>query len=86
MPWRLVIEPALATAVLWTVLALFSSLYFSSVLIDDSRLYGTIGVAFTLLTWFILIGVVIMLGAAFGAVWQRRARATVGMGGRSGVG
>ncbi len=75
--WRLVIEPALVTAVLWTVLALFSSLYFSSVVIDDSRLYGTIGVVFTLLTWFILIGGVIVLGAAFGAVWQQRARATV---------
>ncbi len=75
--WRLVIEPALVTAVLWTVLALFSSHYFSSVVIDDSRLYGTIGVVFTLLTWFILIGGVIVLGAAFGAVWQQRARATV---------
>ena len=74
--WRLVIEPALITALLWTGLALFSSLYFSSVLIDDSRLYGTIGVVFTLLTWFILIGGVIVLGATFGAVWQRRAPTT----------
>jgi membrane protein len=77
VPWRLVIEPALVTALLWTGLALFSSLYFSSVVIDDSRLYGTIGVVFTLLTWFILIGSVIMLGATFGAVWQRRAQAPV---------
>ncbi|MGO9976835.1 MAG: YhjD/YihY/BrkB family envelope integrity protein [Solirubrobacteraceae bacterium] len=74
--WRLVIEPALVTAVLWTGLALFSSLYFSSVVIDDSKLYGTIGVVFTLLTWFILIGGVIVLGATFGGVWQRRARGT----------
>jgi membrane protein len=73
--WRRVIEPALVTALLWTGLALFSSLYFSSVVIDDSRLFGTIGVVFTLLTWFILIGGVIVLGATFGAVWQRRSRA-----------
>jgi membrane protein len=74
VPWRLVLEPALITALLWTGLALFSSVYFSSVIIDDSRLYGTIGVVFTLLTWFILIGGVIVFGATFGAVWQRRTR------------
>jgi membrane protein len=74
--WRRVIEPALVTALLWTGLALFSSLYFSSVIIDDSHLYGTIGVVFTLLTWFILIGGVIVFGATFGAVWQRRAQRT----------
>jgi membrane protein len=76
VPWRKVIEPALVTALLWTALALFSSLYFSSVIIDDSKLYGTIGVVFTLLTWFMLIGAVIVLGATFGAVWQRRARSS----------
>ena len=43
----------------------------ASVVIDDSRTYGTIGVVFTLLTWFILIGGVIVLGAALGAVWQQ---------------
>jgi membrane protein len=71
--WRAVIRPALVTAVLWLALAFLSSAYFSSVLIDDSKTYGTIGVVFTLLTWFILIGTVIVLGAAFGAVWQQRA-------------
>jgi membrane protein len=70
--WRVLIRPALVTAILWLGLSLFSSLYFSSVIIDDSRLYGTIGVVFTLLTWFMLIGAVIMLGAAVGAVWQQR--------------
>ncbi|HET6870784.1 MAG TPA: YhjD/YihY/BrkB family envelope integrity protein [Solirubrobacteraceae bacterium] len=72
VPWRLFIRPALLTAVLWVALGLFSSLYFSSVIIDDSKTYGTIGVVFTFLSWFILIGSVIVLGAAFGAVWQQR--------------
>jgi membrane protein len=72
VPWRRVIGPALITALLWLGLAFFSSAYFSSVLIDDSKTYGTIGVVFTLLTWFILIGSVIVLGAACGAVWQPR--------------
>jgi membrane protein len=70
--WRLFIRPALLTAILWVALGFFSSLYFSSVIIDDSKTYGTIGVVFTFLTWFILIGSVIVLGAACGAVWQQR--------------
>jgi membrane protein len=72
VPWRRVIVPAVVTAVLWLVLSLFSSAYFSSVVIDDTRTYGTIGVVFTLLTWFILIGIVIVLGATLGVVWQHR--------------
>src|ERR1700756_4832458 len=72
VPWRLFIRPALLTAILWVALGFFSSLYFSSVIIDDSKTYGTIGVVFTFLTWFILIGSVVVLGAAGGAVWQRR--------------
>jgi membrane protein len=72
VPWRRVVRPALVTSLLWVAFAFLSSLYFSSVLIDDSKTYGTIGVVFTLLTWFFLIGAVIVLGAAAGAVWQRR--------------
>lgn len=71
--WRRVIRPALVTAVFWVALAFVTSAYFSSVVIDDSRTYGTIGVVFTFLTWFIMIGVVIVLGAVIGAVWQLRA-------------
>lgn len=72
VPWRRLVRPALVTALLWLALAFFSSLYFSSVVIDDSKTYGTIGVVFTFLTWFILIGVVVVLGAAAGAVWEAR--------------
>jgi membrane protein len=72
VPWHRVIRPALVTALFWIVLAFFSSAYFSSVVVDDSRTYGSIGAVFTFLTWFILIGSVIVLGAACGAVWERR--------------
>jgi membrane protein len=71
-PWRELVRPAIATALLWIAVELFASVYFSSSVITDSRLYGTIGVVFDLLTWFILIGVVIVLGAVGGAVWQDR--------------
>jgi len=73
VPWRRLVRPALVTALLWVVLAFFSSLYFSTTVIDDSKTYGTVGVVFTFLTWFILIGSVIVLGAAFGAVWKPEA-------------
>jgi membrane protein len=72
VPWHRLLRPALVTAVLWIALAFFSSLYFSTTVIDDSKTYGTIGVVFTFLTWFILIGGVIVLGAALGAVWEAR--------------
>src|SRR5205085_6893184 len=71
-PWRVLIRPALVTAILWLALALFSSISLSSNIVSDSKLYGTIGVVFTLLTWFILIATVVVLGAALGAVWQDR--------------
>ena len=74
VPWRLLIRPALVTAVLWVALGFFSEIYFSSMIVDDTKDFGTIGAIFTFLTWFILIGGVIVFGAAVGAVWQRRSR------------
>src|SRR5215469_14660001 len=44
---RRLLRPAAVTALLWIGLELFSSVYFSSSIIDDSRLYGTIGVVFS---------------------------------------
>jgi membrane protein len=70
--WRRVVRPAVMTALLWLGLALFSSVYFSSAIISEHRLYGTIGVIFVLLTWFIATGAVLVLGAACGAEWQAR--------------
>jgi membrane protein len=72
-PWRALVRPAVTSGLLWFALTLFSSLYFSPILISDSHTYGTIGVVFTLLTWFFLIGGAIVLGAVLGAVWQTRA-------------
>ena len=76
VPWRLLIRPALVTAVLWVALGFFSELYFSSMIVDDTKDFGAIGAVFTFLTWFILIGGVIVFGAAIGAVWQRRSDRT----------
>jgi membrane protein len=64
--WRRLFPAALATGVFWVGLGAFASVYFSSTLVSDSRLYGTIGVVFTLLTWFVAMGAVIILGAVVG--------------------
>ena len=71
VPWRLLLRPALLTALFWIGLELFSSVYFSASIISDSRLYGTIGVVFSLMIWFIAIGAVIVLGAVAGATWNQ---------------
>ena len=70
--WRAVLPAAIATALFWVGLGVFAAFYFSSTIVDDSKTYGTIGVTFTLVTWFIAVGAVIDLGAVVGAVWQRR--------------
>jgi membrane protein len=70
--WRQVRPAAIATGLLWIGLGVFAAFYFSSTIVSDSKTYGTIGVTFTLVTWFIAIGAVLTLGAVVGAVWQRR--------------
>lgn len=69
--WRLLLRPAILTALFWIGLELFSSVYFSASIISDSRLYGTIGVVFSLMIWFTAIGAVIVLGAVAGATWDQ---------------
>jgi membrane protein len=71
-PWRRLFPAALTTVVFWVGMGAFATFYFGSTLISDSHLYGTIGVVFTLVSWFIAIGAVITLGAVIGAEWQKR--------------
>lgn len=70
--WQAVRPAGIATGLFWVGLGVFAAFYFSSTIVDDSKTYGTIGVTFTLVTWFIAIGAVISLGAVTGAVWHRR--------------
>lgn len=70
--WRHLVRPAILTALFWMGLELFSAAYFSSAIISDSRLYGTIGVVFSFMIWFVAIGVVIVLGAVAGETWNQR--------------
>jgi membrane protein len=46
------------------------SIIFSSLVISKNKTYGPIGVVFSLMSWLIAIGVVIILGAVVGVVWR----------------
>jgi membrane protein len=81
VPWRRLLPSALATGVFFTGLGVFSKFYFSATIISDSRIYGTIGAVFGILTWLIAIGAVLILGPVSGVAWQdrrtRQARGTL---------
>jgi membrane protein len=70
--WRTLLPSALITGVFYGGLGLFSKFYFSDTIVSDSKTYGTIGAIFGIMTWFIAIGAVIILGAVVGAVWEDR--------------
>jgi len=48
------------------------SLFFSAMVISDDNKYGPIGIIFALLSYLIAIGVVVIMGAVAGLVWQER--------------
>jgi membrane protein len=66
VPWRKQLAPAIVTGVFFGGLGIFSRFYFSETIISDSRTYGTIGAILGIMTWFIAIGAVIILGAVVG--------------------
>jgi len=72
VPWRRLLPSAILTGAFYVGLGVFSKFYFSSTIISDSRTYGTIGAVFGILTWFVAIGAVIILGAVGGVVWEDR--------------
>jgi membrane protein len=70
--WRELFPSAVATAVCWLGMEVAFSIILSSTIISDDKKYGTVGVVFALMSWFIAIGVVIILGAIVGVVWRDR--------------
>ena len=79
VPWRTLLPAAIFTGVFFAGLGVFSQFYFSSTITSDSETYGTIGAIFGIVTWFIAVGAVIVLGAVAGSVWHdRKARGSSG--------
>ena len=72
IPWKTLFPAAVATAVFWVGMEAVFSVIFSGMVISDDKKYGPIGVVFALMSWLIAIGVVIILGAVAGIVWQER--------------
>jgi membrane protein len=72
VPWRRLLPSAIFTGAFYAGLGVFSKFYFSSTITADSRTYGTIGAILGILTWFVAIGAVIILGAVAGVVWEDR--------------
>ena len=68
--WRKLLPSAIATALFWIGMEVVFSYIFSSTIITDYNKYGPIGVVFALMSWLIAIGVVIILGAVAGIVWD----------------
>lgn len=74
LPWRALLPSAVATAILFAGFGVFSNFYFSRTIISNSNLYGAIGAVFSIMTWLIATGAMIILGAVAGAVWADRKR------------
>jgi membrane protein len=70
--WRRLLPSAVTTGIFYGALGVFSRFYFSGTINSDSKTYGTIGAIFGIMTWFVAIGAVIILGAVAGAVWEDR--------------
>jgi len=70
VPWLRLLPSAIFTGVFFGGLGVFSKFYFSETIISDSKTYGTVGAIFGIMTWFIAIGAVIILGAVAGVAWE----------------
>jgi membrane protein len=79
IPWRKLFPAACATGVLYVAMEGFFSLFFSGMVVSNEKKYGPIGVIFALLAYLIAIGVVVVLGAAVGLVWQERGLSFTGV-------
>jgi membrane protein len=72
IPWRRLVPCAVATGVFWLSMEAFFAVTFSGTVTSDDREYGQIGTVFALMSYLIAIGVVVILGAVTGLVWQER--------------
>jgi membrane protein len=70
--WRRLFPPAVATGVFWLGMEAVFSVIFSGMVTSYDQKYGPVGVVFALMSFFIAIGVVIILGAVVGIAWQDR--------------
>jgi membrane protein len=70
--WRRLFPSALATGLCWLGMVAVFSATFSGMVISSYARYGPIGIVFDLLSYILAVGVVIILGAVVGIVWEER--------------
>jgi membrane protein len=70
--WRALLPSAIATGLCWVGMEVVFSLVYSGSVINDYKKYGAIGVVIAMMSYFIAIAVVIILGAVAGQVWRDR--------------
>jgi membrane protein len=70
--WRRLFPCAVVTGLCWLGMVAVFSATFSGMVISSYDRYGPIGVVFDLLSYVLAVGVVIILGAVTGLVWQER--------------
>ncbi|MFD4661081.1 ribonuclease BN [Kitasatospora sp. NPDC058444] len=70
--WRRLFPCAVATSLFWIGMVVVFHFTLSGMIVGNSDEYGPIGVVFCLMSFFIAVGVVIILGAATGMMWDER--------------
>jgi membrane protein len=70
--WRRLFPCAVATGLCWLGMVAVFAATFSGMVISSYDRYGPMGVVFDLLSYILAVGVVIILGAVVGIVWQER--------------
>ena len=70
--WRRLFPCALATGLFWLGMEIVFRLIMPGMVISEDKEYGPIGIIFAIMSYLIAIGVVIILGAVVGLVWQER--------------
>ena len=72
IPWRRLFPSAVATGLCWLGMVAVFAVTFSGMVISSYNRYGPIGVVFDIMSYLLAIGVVIILGAVAGIVWDER--------------
>jgi membrane protein len=67
--WRRLLPCAVATGVCWVGMMAVFAVIFSGLTVSYAERHRLIGTVFALMSFFIAIGVVLVLGAALGLVW-----------------
>ena len=70
--WRKLVPCAVATGAFWLGMLAVFHVIMSGMVISYDQKYGPIGIIFGLMSFFIAIGVVLILGAATGLMWHDR--------------